>query len=90
MKTLKGKNIFLIVGLLFLTISSVHPIDHIGLNDQSEQIECQLCNNDALKPLKTKSLDNHYYLSSILITEIKNEFISTFSKNFQTRAPPKF
>ncbi len=89
MKVLEGNNILLIVGLVFLAISTVHPIDHIDLNDQSEQIECQLCNNDASQPLKTKSLDSNYYLSSILITEIRNKFISTNSKDFQSRAPPK-
>ena len=89
MKALKGNNIFLIVGFLFLTISSLHPIDHIGLDDQSEQIECQLCYNDASQPLKNKSLESNYNLSSILINEINNILISTHSKDFQSRAPPK-
>jgi len=89
MKALKGNNIFLIVGFLFLVISSLHPIDHIGLDDQSEQIECQLCYNDSLQPIQAKSLESNYNLSSILIAEINNLSISTHSKDFQSRAPPK-
>jgi len=88
-KTLKRNNILLILGFLFLTISSLHPIDHINSNDQNGQIECQLCNNDASEPLKTKSFESNYYLSSILIAGINNIFISTHSKDFQSRAPPK-
>ena len=79
MKALKGNNIFLIVGFLFLTISSLHPIDHIGLDDQSEQIECQLCYNDTSQPHKNKSLESNYNLSSIL-KEKQKKMIGNINK----------
>jgi len=89
MRSFKGKNILVALGFIFFLVSSFHSIDHISLNDQSEQIECQLCNNDASQPLKNKSLESKYTLSSILIPEIKDKFISTHPQYFQSRAPPK-
>ena len=89
MRGIKSKNILLIVGFLFLAVSSFHPIDHIASDNQSEQIECQLCNNEVLKPVKIKTFENNYYLSSLLISGIEDKFISTLSKDFQSRAPPK-
>ena len=61
----------------------------IASDDQSEQIECQLCNNEASEPVKIKTFEHNYYLSSLLISGIEDKFISTLSKDFQSRAPPK-
>ena len=85
----KGKKNLFLVGFFFLAISSSHPIDHIAFDDQSEQIECQFCNNEVSEPVKIKTYENKYYLSSLLIPEIENKFISYLSKDFQPRAPPK-
>ena len=89
MRGIKNQRILLIVGFFFLAVSSFHPINHIASDDQSEQIECQLCNNDASEPIKIKTFENNYYLSSLLTSEIEDKFISTLSKDFQSRAPPK-
>ena len=89
MRGIRSQRILLIVGFFFLAVSSFHPINHIASDNQSEQIECQLCNNEALKPVKIKTFENNYYLSSLLISGIEDKFISTLSKDFQSRAPPK-
>ena len=89
MRGIKNQRILLIVGFFFLAVSSFHPINHIASDDQSEQIECQLCNNEASEPVKIKTFENNYYLSSLLTSEIEDKFISTLSKDFQSRAPPK-
>ena len=90
MRGIRSQRILLIVGFFFLAVSSFHPINHIASDDQSEQIECQLCNNEASEPVKIKTFENNYYLSSFLISGIEDKFISTLSKDFQSRAPPKF
>ena len=89
MRGIKSQRILLIVGFFLLAVSSFHPINHIASDDQIEQIECQLCNNETSEPVKIKTFENNYYLSSLLISGIENKFISTLSKDFQSRAPPK-
>ena len=89
MRGIRSQRILLIVGFFFLVVSSFHPINHIASDDQSEQIECQLCNNEASEPFKIKTFENNYYLSSLLISGTEDKFISTLSKDFQSRAPPK-
>ena len=89
MRGIRSQRILLIVGFFFLAVSSFHPINHIASDDQSEQIECQLCNNEASESVKIKTFENNYYLSSLLISGIEDKFISTLSKDFQSRAPPK-
>ena len=89
MRDIRSQRILLIVGFFFLAVSSFHPINHIASDDQSEQIECQFCNNEVSEPVKIKTYENKYYLSSLLIPEIENKFISYLSKDFQPRAPPK-
>ena len=89
MRGIKSQRILLIAGFLFLAVSFFHPINHIASDNQSEQIECQLCNNEFSEPVKIKTLENNYYLSSLLIPEIEDIFISTLSKDIQSRAPPK-
>ena len=89
MRGIRSQRILLIVGFFFLAVSSFHPINHIVFDDKSEQTECQLCNNEASEPVKIKTFENNYYLSSLLISGIEDKFISTLSKDFQSRAPPK-
>ena len=87
--TSKRRCLFL-ASLLFLAYTSVDIAHHTYSDSKASQIECQFCKNDISDSVQSATLITTVSLSKLLSSEIKEAFASLTSKNFQSRAPPKF
>ena len=89
MKFFGKKYFILLTGLFFVTSLSLDPLYHEFIEDESSQIECQLCKNEVSGPIKSTVDIVKVSLSTILKVEINENFISFNLNNYYSRAPPK-
>jgi hypothetical protein len=85
----KKRYIFL-ASFLFLASTSLDIAYHAYSGSETSQTECQFCNNDISDSVESSTLITTVSLSKLLLSEIKEVFVSLTPKNFQSRAPPKF
>ena len=89
MKFFGKKYFILLTGLFFVTSVSLDPLYHEFIEDESSQIECQLCKNEVSGLIKSTVDIVKVSLSTILKVEINENFISFNLNNYYSRAPPK-
>ena len=89
MKFFGKKYFILLTGLFFVTSVSLDPLYHEFIEDESSQIECQLCKNEVSGPIKSTVDIVKVSLSTILKVEINENFISFNLNKYYSRAPPK-
>ena len=89
MNIFRKKKFLLVAGLLFLTSTSVHSIEHRFIDEDISHIECLLCDNTVSDSIETQINVDKVSLSEILKDEINNNFISFNLNSYYSRAPPK-
>tara|TARA_B100001094_G_C18156719_1_gene786884 strand:+ start:964 stop:1242 length:279 start_codon:yes stop_codon:yes gene_type:complete len=88
MKYLNNQLIILVIGLLFASSASLHTFTCDEAENESEHSSCQFCENDVSDPIRDNSFVAVFSLYGFVANVKKDDVISDYFGNFQSRAPP--
>ena len=85
-----NKAFTLLAGILFAASITADPFIHDHHHEESDTlIECQLCENKTADIKSVQSEINQNIQSSHVSLKINQNLLSTNTKNYQSRAPPR-